>query len=497
MRRNWGAIVGLAALVAGCGGGGGGGSGSFTTSPTPSATTPTPTPTPAPTAVAGCSLRERQDWVSAQLREWYLFPETLPSTLDPTRYANVGDYVDALTATARSQRRDRYFTYVTSIREETAYYTSGQSAGFGVRLALDPTGRRLFITEAFEGAPALTAGVDRGAEIVAIGTSAANLRTVSAIAAAEGSAGLSAALGPDTAGTTRVLRVTDAAGTRTVTLAKTDFALTPVSSRYGAQILNDGGRQVGYVNLRTFIDPAEAPLRAAFARFRAAGITNIIVDLRYNGGGLVSVAELIGDLMGGARSTSEVFSYTSFRPEKAAENSTRLFAPKPESVAPTRVAFIGTDGTASASELVINAFTPYLHSNAALIGGNTYGKPVGQIGLDNPACDDRLRVVAFATQNAGRVGNYFDGLAGTVEASCRADDDIGYPLGDPREASTRAALDFLAGRSCTRIGAAATAAANRTASVDRSVALPPAETQRQLLMPERPTTPQREVPGLF
>jgi carboxyl-terminal processing protease len=490
MRRR-GAVLGLAALLAGCGGGGG--SDGFTASPV-AGSSPTPTPT---STVAGCSLRERQDWAAAQLREWYLFPETLPTTLDPTPYANVGDYVDALTATARAQRRDRYFTYVTSIKEETAYYTSGQSAGFGVRLALDQTGGRLFITESFEGAPALNAGVDRGAEIVSIGTTAGNLRTVSAIVAAEGSAGLTNALGPDTAGTSRVLRVTDASGTRNVTLAKTDFALAPVSSRYGAKIISDGGRQVGYVNLRTFIEPAEAPLRAAFAQFRAAGITNIIVDLRYNGGGLVSVAELVGDLMAANRSTAEVFSYTSFRPEKAAETETKFFAPQPESVAPTRVAFIGTGGTASASELVINAFVPYLHGNAGLIGGNTYGKPVGQIGLDQERCDDRLRVIAFATQNAARQGNYFDGLATTVEASCRANDDIFYPLGDAREASTRAALDFLAGRSCTRIGATATSAVNREASIDRSlVAQAPVET-RELLSPERPSTPQREVPGLF
>jgi C-terminal processing protease CtpA/Prc len=492
MRRNWGAIVGLAAMLAGCGGGGGGGD-SFTASPVAG---PTPTPTPTPTGVAGCSLRERQDWAAAQLREWYLFPETLPASLDPTPYASVGDYVDALTATARGQRRDRYFTYLTSIAAEDAYYTSGSSAGFGFRLALDSTGQRLFITEAFEGAPALTAGVDRGAEILAIGTTSATLRTVSSIVTAEGSAGLTTALGPDTAGTARVLRVSDAAGTRTVTLAKTDFALTPVSSRYGAQILNDDGRQVGYVNLRTFIDPAKAPLRAAFARFRAAGITNIIIDLRYNGGGLVSVAELVGDLMAANRSTSEVFSYTTFRPEKSVENDIKTFAPQPESVAPTRVAFIGTGGTASASELVINAFIPYLHANAGLIGGNTYGKPVGQIALNKPACDDRLRVIAFATQNAARAGDYYDGLATKVEASCRANDDIGYPMGDPREASTRAALDFLAGRSCTRIGATATSAANREASIDRTVAAP-ADAPRELLTPERPTTPQREVPGLY
>ncbi|CAN5696110.1 hypothetical protein BH11PSE6_BH11PSE6_18490 [soil metagenome] len=112
--RQFGAILGLVAMLSGCGGGGGdslasGGGGGG------GGGTPTPTP---PTS--GCSLRERQDWAAAQLREWYLFPETLPTSLNPAAYTSVDDYIDAMTATARSQRRDRYFTYLTSIAEENA-----------------------------------------------------------------------------------------------------------------------------------------------------------------------------------------------------------------------------------------------------------------------------------------------------------------------------------------------------------------------------------------
>jgi carboxyl-terminal processing protease len=481
------AFLAMGALLAGCGGGGGSGGGTFGGGSSGSAPTPTPTSTSTPTAAAGCSLRDRQDWVAAQLREWYLFPDTLPASLDPTPYATVDTYLDALTATARAQRKDRYFTYLTSIKEETAYYTTGSSAGFGWRLGLDNSGR-LYVTEAFEGAPALAAGVDRGAEILGIGTTSGNVQSVATLYNAGGNV-LSDALGPSTAGTARVFQVRDGAGTRTVTVTKSDFTLTPVSSRYGAQIITDAGQRYGYVNLRTFIDTADPALRAAFAQFKAAGVTNIIVDLRYNGGGLVSIAELMSNLLGGNRSTSEVMSYTTFRSEKSANNETTFFAPQPQSVAATRIAFIGTGSTASASEFVINAFTPYLHSNSALIGTNTYGKPVGQIALDKPACDDRLRVIAFAIQNSARQGAYYDGLANTVEASCRAADDISYPLGDPREASTRSALDFLQGKSCTRIGASASATA-------RALSVP---VTREALQPSTSgmSTAQREVPGLF
>ena len=472
-RKNLGAALGILALVAGCGGGGG-------SSPPPPPTGGTPNPNP-PVTGNGCSIGERQNWAAAQLNEWYLFPETLPANPSPAGFTTVSAYIDFLTATARSQGRDRYFTYLTSIAEENAYYASGATAGFGFRLSYDAAQQRLFVAEAFEGAPALAAGIDRGTEILAIGTSADNLRTIAAIIGAEGQSGIDNAIGPSTAGTTRVFRITNAAGTRDVTVTKMDYELLPVSTRYGSRILDDNGRRVGYLNLRTFISSADPALRQAFADFRAQGITEIIVDLRYNGGGLVSIAELMGDLMGGNRTASDVLSYTTFRSSKSAQNQTRFFQPLAQSVSPTRIAFIGTGGTASASELVINAFIPYLGNRAALVGSNTYGKPVGQIALDRTQCDDRLRVVAFATENRDHQGNYFSGLAGTVQASCRAGDDLAFPLGDAREASIARALDFLAQRPCSAIGGITGAAV----------------VGRELVTPERPSTAQREVPGLF
>lgn len=476
-------LIGMTAALALLSACGGGGSGTSAPTPTP---TPTPVPTPTPSPTAGCALRDRQDWAAAQMREWYLFPETLPASLDPAAYSTLGDYVDALTATARGQRRDRYFTYVTSIAEENAYYNAGSSAGFGFRLATDSAQRRIFVIEAFENAPALIAGIDRGAEILAIGTSASDMRTVADIAAASGLDGVSNALGPDDVGVTRRLRINDATGMHEVNVTKADFTLLPVSTRYGAKIIDDGGRRVGYINLRTFITPAETPLRNAFAMFSDQGITEVVIDLRYNGGGLLSTAAVMANLMGKNRFSSDVFSYITYRSEKSSENRTYSFIPQSESIAPTRIAFIGGGSTASASELLINGFVPYLDTAVGLIGSNTYGKPVGQIALDRPQCDDRLRAVAFSVQNSLRSSAYFDGLAGTVKASCRSDDDIGHALGDPQEASTRQALDFLAGRSCTPIASGPSVTGQ---SLKESV--------RKLVSPLRPSTIQREVPGSF
>lgn len=463
-------------FTSGCGGGDGGSTASTGTGGT---TTP---------STDQCSLRNRQLWAQSVLNEWYLFPETLPTSLDPAPYSTVTAYIDALTANARAQRRDRYFTYITSIADENAFYSAGASAGFGIRLTTQTSPGRAFIAEAFEDAPALVAGIDRGDEILAIGTTTANLRNVSDIIASEGTGGVTTALGPNTAGTARVLRMTGPAGTRTVTVTKADYSLSPVSSRYGAKIITDGGRQVAYLNLRTFISTADNQLRTAFAQFRSAGITDFVIDLRYNGGGLISTAELMGDLMGGNRFSSDVFDVVTYRPEKASNSTTKRFAVQSQSVSPVRIAFIGTTSTASASELVINGFIPYFGSRLALVGTNTYGKPVGQVAIDKSACDDRLRVVAFSVKNSANSDAYYDGLRTAVTTTCSAGDDLTKPLGDATEGSTRAALDFLAGRTCTPI--TASGQASQSLRVQD-------ESARELLTPDAPDTAQREVPGLF
>ncbi len=480
-KRSIGLVAGLA-LLASCGGG----DGSSTRVATNTGSSSGGTSTGGSTTPTGCALRARQDWVLATMTEWYLFPETLPTGINPAGYGDVDTFLDALTATARAQRKDRFFTYLTSLKQENAYYGSGATAGLGVRLAFDSS-NRLFVTEAYEKAPALTAGIDRGAQIVGIGNSATTIRTVSDLLAS-GQSTLDAALDTSTPGTVRFLRIADAAGTRDVPVTSADYAIDPLSTRYGSKVIDDNGRKVGYVNLRTFITTADDQLRSAFATFKAQGVTQVIVDLRYNGGGLLNTAETFTDLLGANRSTSDVQAYTTFRPSKSQQNEVRYFAREMNAIAPTRVAFIGTDQTASASEYVINALIPYLHGDLALVGGNTYGKPVGQIALDNPSCsDDRLRVIAFALQNSARQGDYYNGLATKVESSCQAADDYTHALGDVNETSTRTALDWLAGRGCTRIGASAAAA--RTTGLF-------AGSQRPLLA-TNPTAAQRETPGLY
>ena len=429
---------------------------------------------------ATCSLASRQTFVRDVLNEWYLFPELLDRNVDPARYTDLQDYIDALVAPARAQNKDKFFTYITSIKEETDLIENGSSAGFGIRLSYDTSANRVFVLEAFENGNAFAAGLDRGTELLSI-----NGQAVSSLMASGGPSAVIQALGPSQPGLARTLGFRTAEGVeRTVSVTKSEFSLDPVSDRYGVRILNDGTEDVGYINLRTFIVADAGPqLRAAFADFKARGIDKVILDLRYNGGGLVSVAELLGDLLA-ADKVGQVFSRTVLRQSKSSENETRNFAAQSEAIAATKIAIIGGRGTASASELVANSFIPYLRENIALIGANTLGKPVGQFAFDRSACDDRLRAVTFKTVNAAGNGEYFNGLAGVLDRTCAANDDITRQLGDPREASVATALDFLAGRSCTPI----TSGQDRTVQSVRG---------QQLLQPRTPNAAQRENPGLY
>jgi hypothetical protein len=191
-----------------------------------------------------------------------------------------------------------------------------------------------------------------------------------------------------------------------------------------------------------------------------------------------------------------VFSRTTFRPSKSVENETRLFRTAAESIAPTGLAFIATGATASASELVMNSMLPYLGTNLAMVGANSEGKPVGQIAIDRPACDDRLRIVAFITENRDRQGDYFNGMAPIINArggrTCTAADDDTRQMGDPAEASTATAITALRGGACNAIAADTRTSATRDAAIGTGAA--PATL---LLRARHPSAAQHDMPGLF
>ena len=117
------------------------------------------------------------------------------------------------------------------------------------------------------------------------------------------------------------------------------------------------------------------------------------------------------------------------------------FQSKPQRLTLDRLIVVTTRSSASASELVINALRPFMP--VVVIGDTTYGKPVGQYGIE--FCDKLLAAVAFALRNADGQGDFFDGFA----PDCAAPDDADHQLGDPEERSLKEALTFATTGACS------------------------------------------------
>jgi len=165
-----------------------------------------------------------------------------------------------------------------------------------------------------------------------------------------------------------------------------------------------------------------------------------VLDLRYNGGGLVDVALHLASLIGGAPLRDQVFTTSRHNDRNSRLNETLRFTNPPAALGLDRLVVIATRASASASELVVNSLRPFMP--VVIVGDRTYGKPVGQYGL--PFCDKVLAPVAFAVVNADGGGGYFDGLP----ADCPARDDLEHDLGARDEASLAESLRFIATGAC-------------------------------------------------
>ncbi len=413
----WAMLV--AGAVVGCGGGGGG-------------------PAAGDGTAIGCSVAAQRQAVHDLMVEWYFFNDELEQQqkytgLNLNTFPSAQDLLSFLRY--RPQEFDRGFSFITTPAADAQFFGEGQFVGFGFgsKFVDAPVNADLRLTQVFSASPAAAAGFQRGQRIVAI-----DGRTIAEIGQAEG---LSAALGAADVGVTRTFLMRETGGAEfEVAVAKALVTIDPVPS---TAIFDVGGTTVGYVDFRTFISTADAELDQAFAEFESQNVSALVVDLRYNGGGLVSTAERLANLIGGFIADGQVLSKTLFNSAKSALNVIEPFQQLPGSlILLQQVVFITTGSSASASELVINALLP--HTTVTLVGSPTFGKPVGQSGF--PYCNDEflLRPVTFESVNSLDAGQYFDGLA----VNCTVADDLGLVIGDPAEASLAAALGIIETGSC-------------------------------------------------
>lgn len=253
------------------------------------------------------------------------------------------------------------------------------------------------------------------------------------------------------------------------TLQKSSYTINPI---YKSEVLKAGTKKVGYIAYSQFsrLSNSQSLLDEAFADFASAGVTELVVDLRYNGGGYVATAEYLINQIAPASLNGSVMYKELFNEQMqqgkadilkrqlvldengdpipfagrnatyadidySEEGNTFTFDKKGSLESVQNVYFIISGNTASASELVINALKPYL--NVTLIGSNSFGKPVGFFGIDI----DQYTVYMsnFLTTNSEGEGEYYDGF----EVDIPAADDVTHDFGNPEEVSLSMALTLI------------------------------------------------------
>jgi len=414
---------------------------------------------------------DENNWLRSWTNELYLWYGEVTDR-NPALYTSSLDYFDVLktaATTTSGQPKDKFhFTYDSAVWQ--ALTTGGTEAGYGAEfavLAAVPP-RRIVVAYTDPGTPA-AAQLQRGDEILQVdGADAVNGNTQAIVDI------LNDGLFPGAIGQTHTFQVRSNAGaTRTVTMTSATITHAPVPI---ATTLATASGPVGYIQFNDHIATAETPFINAINTVKNAGATDLILDLRYNGGGYLDLASEVAYMTANTTlTTGRTFEKIVFNDKNPSRDPVtgELLTPTPfwsktqgfvggapanqdlPSLNLNRVYIITGPGTCSASESIINSLRG-VSVEVYLIGSTTCGKPYGFYPTDN--CGTTYFSIQFRGENAANFGDYTDGFSpantpagsrGTSVPGCSVADDFTHAMGDANEGRIAAALALRASNNQT------------------------------------------------
>lgn len=191
-------------------------------------------------------------------------------------------------------------------------------------------------------------------------------------------------------------------------------------------------------------------LRRAFAQFKADNVKEFVLDLRFNGGGLVTCAQLLSTMLAPESALNDVFCYLTYNDKIKDNKRTMYLDPKLiEQGIPganldlDRLFVITSERTASASEAVINGLAPYM--DIIQVGGKTEGKNVASITIPSDSYDWELHPIVSRLSNKDNFSDYSIGFLPTPGFACDdSKESVYYPLGDTQEYILNHILNYIA-----------------------------------------------------
>lgn len=371
--------------------------------------------------LAGCekengndSDKDARDELYKLMNEWYYWYDVMPQ-VDKELYNDPYELLEAM-----RYLPDDHYSFVAP-REYIEDMLEGKYIGYGFAHKKDAEGnsRILYV---YKDSPLYPHGVRRGYIITKINGTVLNENS-----------NISSLLGANEVGVTNTIEfrsLTDSVFGLTV--AKKEIQKNSVIHY---DTLNIDGKTIGHMVYEEFIQPSYVEFDETFAYFKSAGIEEMIIDLRYNPGGLTDVLAYLANLITGPGTDGELFLTYQHNSKKAAYDLDLLFEQQANSVDISRVVFITSKGTASASEALINCLAPYI--DIKTVGDSTYGKPVGMYVFTY--MDWAFLPIVFKIVNANGMGDYFFG----IPPDCECPDDITRSFDDREEACLNEAIYYI------------------------------------------------------
>lgn len=431
---------------------------------------------PKPTVITGGSTggttSDLRDTLADIASVYYLWNSNIPKTFTPHSYSATDTLFSEAEAiktfsplNAATGNHYDHFSFILTEADYQKEFVQGVSTSFGLGFSFDRNDT-LRINYAAHASAAYSQGVRRGWKILSINgikiaTDAATLNS------------LNNALNASSATFAFQKPASDPMPNQNIniTLTKQDI---PDDEVITTKVFQEGAKTVGYVAYNTFLtalDPKTgAPIHkgmdASFATLQAAGITDIVIDLRYNGGGYTQVAEQMDNALLPASVNHQVLYKEHYNDTlnkyynagyKNVDHDTTISinetnVANPPKLTVNSIVFIVSQNTASAAELIINNLIPYFNGNVKLVGlgkgrrpteQNTAGKPFGYAGefaMPQAKPIYEAFLINFETKNSLSQDNYVSGFVPDVQVV----DGVEYDFGNPNEDGLSKALSYEA-----------------------------------------------------
>ena len=348
-------------------------------------------------------FRDENDWLRSWSNELYLWYDEIED-VDPALYAEsaeeVAEYFGLMKTfekTSSGADKDKFhFSYGTS--EWLAYSTGGVTSSYGVQWAVisgsPPREGAVAFAEPYTPATTGDANLERGARVIEVdGVSVENGSGQDAVDT------LNAAFYPSEINETHEFVVRDlGSSSRSFSMTSAEITSTPVQN---VKVIPTASGPVGYMLFNDHIKPAEKLLVEAFESLKESGVVDLVLDLRYNGGGYLAIASQVAYMIAGSSAASgRNFETLQFNDKHPTTNPVTGGNIEPTPFYGTTIGFSldeGTDlptldlprvyvltnsDTCSASEAIINGLRG-IDVEVIQIGNTTCGKPYGFYGFDN------------------------------------------------------------------------------------------------------------------